>query len=298
MANPEAVAAWEAFFNANDPRAGLVSRYIFQHVFLATIVLTDSPGDQFRLVRSSTPPSHMVEDANGDKRVESSPVKVIGTGLPYDDPYRYAGVDKFWYRLEKRAEPLAEMVALIAKRLGPAISGLPDPLNPQVKPNVKLTAPMRGFDDFERTISTLTAVDDRRFPRFLPSVTVLRLNHKGERRVYSLVANHVYASQYTLLFQNGQARPKEDTMSVYPTLVNGFPNLFVDIDLAQAPGFLGDLAAVKTEEDWRRLESRYGILRNSERFWPFYDWLNAWNFSERGDDAGWLDLIYYDAPER
>ena len=43
---------------------------------------------------------------------------------------------------------------------------------------------------------------------------------------------------------------------------------------------------------------QYVILRNSERFWPFYDWLNNWNFHVRGDDAGWLDLTYYDAPER
>jgi hypothetical protein len=575
VANPEAVAAWEAFFNADDPRTRLVSRYIFQHVFLATIVLTDSPGDQFRLVRSSTPPVRVVEDANGSKRVESPPVKVIGTGLPYDDPYSYAGVDKFWYRLEKRSEPpvqknhfiwrlapddishlkrlfaidsgagwdkdadmdprygienpfyqfaaipaesryrfilenaevmvggitygpvcngqtatyavkdqfwvffldpahdpsvqepllglssakplmdrsvfgnaaylhafaatkarlepkgwsldaiwdgdgdnenawltvlrhetnvsvlkgarggmprslwlvsyagfermyydtvagfaywegdpkkletlvffnflrqsfednfllllpehyreairdtwtqgigelglyavpfagvdqptrvavtgdkpLDELVALIAKRLGPAISGLPDLLNPQIKPDVKLAAPMQDFDDFDRAISTLTAVNHRRFVRFLPSVMVLRLNHRGEQRIYSLVANYVYATQYTLLFQNGEALPNLDTMSVYPTLVNGYPNLFVDLDLAQAPGFLSDLSAIKTEDDWHRLELHYGILRNSEQFWPFYDWLNDWNFGKRGDDAGWLDLTYYDAPER
>jgi len=575
VTNPEAVAAWEAFFNADDPRTRLVSRYIFQHVFLATIVLTDSPGDQFRLVRSSTPPAHVVEDADGNRRVESSPVKVIGTGLPYDDPYSYADVDKFWYRLEKRTqppvqknqfilrlapddiahltrlfaidsgtgwdsdagldppygienpfvqfaaipaesryrfilenaevmvggitygpvcngqtatyavkdqfwvffldpahdpsvqepllglgsptilmdrsvfgnaaylnafaetkarmapegwsldaiwdgdgnnrnacltvlrhetnvsvlegarggmprslwlisyagfermyydtvagfaywegdpkkletliffnflrqsfednfllllpkhyrksirdrwthgigeiglysvpfvgaaqparvavtgnEPLVELVALIAKRLGPPISGLPDPLNPRIKPDVELAAPMQDFEAFERAISTMTAVDHRPFVRFLPSVMVLRLNHKGKQRIYSLIANRVYASQYTLLFQNGQAMPEEDTMSVYRTLVNGFPNLFVDLDLTRAPGFLSDLSSVRTEEDWHRLESRYAILRNSEQFWPFYDWLNDWNFSNRGDEAGWLDLIYYDAPER
>lgn len=574
VANPEAVAAWEAFFNADDPRTRLVSRYIFQHVFLATIVLTDSPGDQFRLVRSSTPPVRVVEDGHGNKRVESPPVKVIGTGLPYDDPYGYAGVDKFWYRLEKRTEPpvqknhfiwrlapdaiahlqqlfaidngagwdndadmdprygvenpfyqfaaipaesryrfilenaevmvggitygpvcngqtatyavkdqfwvffldpahdpsvqvpllglssakplmdrsvfgnaaylqafaktkarlepkgwsldaiwdgdgdnenawltvlrhetnvsvlkgarggmprtlwlvsyagfermyydtvagfaywegdpekletlvffnflrqsfedhfllllpeqyrqsirdrwtqgigelglyavpfagaaqptrvavtgdepLAGMVALIARRLGPAISALPDPLNPRIKPGVKLAAPMQDFEEFERAISTLTALDHRPFVRFLPSVTVLRLNHAGDQRIYSLVANRVFASQYTLLFQDGEALPNEDTMSVYPTLVNGFPNLFMDLDMAQAPGFLTGLSAVKTEDDWQRLESRYAILRNSEQFWPFYDWLNDWNFSERGDAAGWLDLTYYDAPE-
>lgn len=576
--NPDAVAAWEAFFNADDPRTRLVSRYIFQHVFLATIVLTDSPGDQFRLVRSSTPPPRVVVDTQGNKRVESSPVKVIGTGLPYDDPYSYAGVDKFWYRLEKRSEPpvqknhfvlrlapddiphlaqlfaidsgtgwsskadldppygienpflqfaaipaesryrfilenaevmvggvtygpvcngqiatyavkdhfwvlfldpahdpsvqepslgldspatlmdrsvsgngaylnafaeskarlapdgwsldaiwdgdgaypgdrgnawltvlrhttnvsvlkgargglprtlwllsyagfermyydtvagfaywkgdaqklqtllffnflrqsfedhfllllpaqyrdairhrwtrgigelslamvpfagdrqptrialtggdpLTEMVGLIAERLSPAISGLPDPLNPQIKPSVEPAAPMAGFADFERAISTMTAVDERRFVRFLPSVTVLRLSHRGEHRIYSLAANRVFASQWTLLFQNGQALPNEDTMSVYPTLVNGFPNLFVDLELDQAPGFLSDLAAVETDDAWRRFRERYAVLRNSEHFWSFYDWLNNWNFSARGDDAGWLDLTYYDAPE-
>jgi len=578
-ASPEAVAAWEAFFNADDPRTKLVSRFIFQHVFLATIVLTDSPGDQFRLVRSSTPPTRINEDADGRTRVEHPPVQVIGTGLPYDDPYRYAGIDKFWYRLQKLTEPpvqknhfilrlgredidhftrlfaidsgagwdkdadldppygiespfvqfaaipaesryrfilenaevmvggitygpvcngqtatyavkdqfwvffldpaydpsvqepqlgldseatlmdrsvigntaylnafaetkarlspegwpleaiwdgagadsvdrgnawltvlrhetnvsvlkgaqgglprslwlisyagfermyydtvagfaywegdpqkletllffnmlrqsfedhfllllppryrqsirddwtrgigaialagipfagsdqptrvemtgdrpRAEIVARINERLGPSISGLPDALNPELKPSVKLSAPMQGFDDFERAISTLTAVDQRRFLRFLPSVMVLRLNHGGEQRVYSLVANRVFASQWTLLFQNGAARPNEDTMSVYPTLVNGFPNLFLDLDLAQAPSFLSDLAAVSTDDGWRRFQERYAILRNSKRFWPFYDWLNGWNFSERGDEAGWLDLTYYDAPER
>jgi len=195
-------------------------------------------------------------------------------------------------------EPLAELVALFTKQLGSSISGLPDPLNPRIKPSVELSAPMQNFDDFERAISTITAVDDRRFLRFLPSVTVLRLNHQGKHRIYSLVANRVYASQYTLLFQNGQARPKEDTMSVYPTLVNGFPNLFVDLDLAQAPDFLGELAAVNTDDAWSRFQEKFAVLRNSEQFWPFYDWLNHWNFSTRGDDAGWLDLTYYDAPER
>jgi hypothetical protein len=572
--NPKAVAAWETFFNADDPRTRLVSRYIFQHVFLATIVLEDSPGDQFRLVRSSTPPVRVVKDASGNQQVEYPPVKVIGTGLPYDDPYSYAGADKFWYRLEKRTgppvqknhfilrlapndiahlkqlfaidsgagwdkradmnprygienpfyqfaaipaesryrfilenaevmvggitygpvcngqtatyavkdqfwvffldpahdpsvqepllglssakplmdrsafgnaayleafaatkaklepkgwsldaiwdgdgnnenawltvlrhqtnvsvlkgarggmprslwlinyagfermyydtvagfaywegdpqkletllffnflrqsfednfllllpkhyresirdtwtqgvgklglamvpfaggeqpsriavtgdKPLDELVARIAKRLSPAISRLPDPLNPLIKPRVELDAPMQDFDDFERAISTLTAIDHRPYAHILPSVIVLRLNHHGEHRIYSLVANHVYETQYTLLFQNGVALPNDDTMSVYSTLVNGFPNLFVDLDLNKAPGFLSELDAVKNEADWHRLESRYAILRNSGKFWTFYDWINDWNFRERGDDAGWLDLMYYDAPE-
>ena len=132
----------------------------------------------------------------------------------------------------------------------------------------------------------------------LPSVIVLRLTHGDEHRVYSLIANRVYATQYTLLFQDGEAMPEKDSMSAYRTLVNGFPNLFVDLDLKQASAFLTDLSAVATRADWTRFEARYGILRNSEAFWHFYDWINDWNFKTRGDLAGWLDLTYYDAPEQ
>ncbi|MGB5834104.1 MAG: fatty acid cis/trans isomerase, partial [Thiohalocapsa sp.] len=577
VSNPQAVAAWEAFFNRPGKRSGLVSRFIFEHVFLATIVLEDSPGDQFRLVRSSTPPMRVIDDERG-ARVDYPPVRVIGTGLPYDDPYSFAGVDRFWYRLEKRtaapvqknhflwqlkpsdiahlrelfrlddpngwgpaahadgaldppwgignpflvfsaipaearyrfllenaevivggitygpvcngqtatyavkdqfwvwfldpeqdpsvqdpklgldtwevfmdrgafgnaeyldanaaalarlspqgwsldalwdgdgdnpnawltilrhqtnvsvlkgaqggvprtfwllgysglermyydtvadfaywagdtsklqtllffnylrqefednfllllpqeqrepirerwtrgigaiglvmvpfasedqptkvqtraADPLADLVAQIAAHLGPRISGLPDPLNPSTKPQPALYTPIESFDDWDSAISTLTAVKGLSFVPQLPSVVVLRLQDNELHRVYSLVANRVYKSQFTLVFQDGQALPEEDTMSVYPTLVNGFPNLFVDLDLADAGRFLDDLRAVQSKEDWQHFALRYGILRNSERFWPFYDWINDWNFRNRGDQAGWLDLTYYDAAE-
>jgi hypothetical protein len=42
-----------------------------------------------------------------------------------------------------------------------------------------------GFDDFERAISTLTAVDQRRFVRFLPSVTVLRQPRRRAPRLFA-----------------------------------------------------------------------------------------------------------------
>jgi hypothetical protein len=54
---------------------------------------------------------------------------------------------------------------------------------------------------------------------------------------------------------------------------------------------------VQSSDDWDLLVGRYAIRRNSEQFWPFYDWINRWNREQRGDAAGWLDLSYYDAPE-
>ena len=52
--NPKSVAEWETFFNGNDPKQKLVSRYIFDHVYLSSLALDESPGDTFKLVRSKT----------------------------------------------------------------------------------------------------------------------------------------------------------------------------------------------------------------------------------------------------
>jgi len=570
-ARPDEVAHWEAFFNDPDPRHQLVSRYIFDHFYLATVVLEESPGERFRLVRSTTPPGE--------------PVDIIGTGLPYEDPYAYAGVDRFWYRLSKltqapmqknlflwrlghadrehlerlffaadgpgahwsesapldppwgvgnpfsvfRAIPaearyrfllenaetvtsgviygpvcngqtatyaikdhfwvffvdpeadvsvrdpelglatwdtmmdrsilgdaayvraynravaalrpggwsvdaiwdgdgtnrnawltvmrhntsvsvlsggqggtprtlwlmsysglermyydtvagfkywagdlsklktllffnylrqefednflmllppadrqpvrrtwtqgvgtlglalipfdgsakaggdpgdpgtgdagagapqsLHRLIEAVEAHFSPQVAGPPDRLNPDVKPDVDLEQPITSFDAWERVLSALTVVEGQPFTRFLPSVIVLRLDDGAESRVYSLVVNRVYKSQYTLIFQDGQALPELYSLSAYPTIVNGFPNLFVQLDMERAGPFLAALRGVGSSGDWERLKARYGILRNSARVWSFYDWINDWNRAHRGDAAGYLDLSYYDVPE-
>ena len=566
VANPEAVFAWETFFNASDKRAALVSRYIFDHVFLATIVLAESPGDYFKLVRSKTPPGDPAQ--NPPARVE-----MIDTPLPYTDPYKYAGVDRFYYRLKKITaprvqknhfvwqladkdmahlkslffdrpwprkdardghdqapwnignpfkvyreipvearyrfllenselvvsgitygpvclgqtatfaikdqfwvffvdpkydvsvhdpklgletwetfmdrsllgndayegaygaalkrlqpkgysidaiwngdrknpnawltvlrhesnvsvmkgrqggiprtlwlmdysgferiyydtvanfaywsgdvpkletlvffnflrqefednfllllpkdlrekyrndwtrgigqaalalepfagadqptqiktsgrDPLLGLIEAIQDHMGETVSGPPDLLNPRVKPHVSLDRPITSYDEWVAAASLLTQTRAYKFPRFLPSVILLKLdNGDGHARVYSLIANRVYKTQDTILFQNGQALPQLYTMSIYPTIVGGFPNYFMEMNLRDAADFLRGLRDVETLQDWNRLRDRYGILRNNARFWETYDWFTGWNEKHRGVDAGYLDLSYYD----
>ncbi|MTV29818.1 hypothetical protein GJ654_02280 [Rhodoblastus acidophilus] len=190
--------------------------------------------------------------------------------------------------------PVLDLVDRLQTHMGPEVSGPVDRLNPRVKPKISLDAPIHSFPRWEEAVSLLTETTAYKFPRFLPSVVLLRLNHGHESRVYSLIANRVYKTQFDLFFQNGEALPDEDTMSVYPTLVGGFPNLFIELDLAQAPAFLNELRSVQMLDDWKALRNRYGVLRNSERFWPALDWFNEWNFRHRGEEAGYLDLSYYD----
>jgi hypothetical protein len=566
--NPAAVLAWERFFNAADKRSQLVSRYIFDHVFLATIVIEESPGDFFRLVRSKTPPARTVKHANGQDEMVPLPIEIIDTPLPYTNPYAHAGVDRFYYRLDKitapmlqknhflwrlnlagidhlktlflgnewddkakldapwgignpfevfqaiptearyrfllenaelivsgitygpvclgqtatyavkdqfwvyfvdpkhdvsvqdpklglqtwdvfmdpliygnhsyedaygatlaklrpkgytidavwngggenpnawltvlrhesnvsvmkgrqggiprtqwlidysgferlyydtvanfeywsgdipkletlvffnylrqefqdnfllllpkderqkireewtqgigrialdvmpyggedqptqvktsKSDPLLSLIDDIQAHMGEAISGPVDALNPRVKPDVSLSKPIESYDDWVKAASLLTATRAYKFPRYLPSVILLKLNDGDQARVYSLIANRVYATQDTLFFQNGLELPDLYTMSIYPTLVGGFPNYFMEMNLTEAGDFLRGLRDVQSLADWNKLRDRYGVLRNSARLWPIYDWFTQWNFEHRGIEAAYLDLSYYD----
>ena len=86
-AKPSAEAApqiqrWEAFLNAEDNKHQLVSRYIYEHLFLGHMHFEGTSDREFyRLVRSFTPPGEAIKE--------------IPTTRPFNDP----GVDKFWYRL-------------------------------------------------------------------------------------------------------------------------------------------------------------------------------------------------------
>lgn len=77
------VQDWEKFFNHEDPRHQLVSRYLYEHLFLAHIYLSEEPQTFFRLIRSSTKCS--------------KEAKEIATRRPNDSP----GMEKFYYCLVK-----------------------------------------------------------------------------------------------------------------------------------------------------------------------------------------------------
>lgn len=83
--SPQAVAEiakWERFFNGTSLKQKLVSRYIYEHLFIGHLHFQGHPDDEFyQLVRSKTPPG--------------SPIEPIATLRPYEDPQ----VAEFYYRV-------------------------------------------------------------------------------------------------------------------------------------------------------------------------------------------------------
>lgn len=82
------ISHWEKFFNGDSLKQRLMSRYIYEHLFLANIYFSEagnaihSQPEYFKLVRSTTAPGETIQ--------------IIPTRRPFDDP----GGD-FFYRMQR-----------------------------------------------------------------------------------------------------------------------------------------------------------------------------------------------------
>lgn len=82
QAQLEQAAQWEGFLNGDSLKSQLMSRYIYEHWFLAHLYFDDFARHEFfELVRSKTPPGQ--------------PIQLIASRRPFDDPH----VLRVFYRL-------------------------------------------------------------------------------------------------------------------------------------------------------------------------------------------------------
>ena len=83
------VSDWEGFLNGSSHKQRLMSRYLYEHLFLGHLIFADDAERRsFRIVRSLTAPG--------------TPTQIVATRRPYDDP----GVPRVYYRLEPEVETI------------------------------------------------------------------------------------------------------------------------------------------------------------------------------------------------
>jgi hypothetical protein len=92
------ITRWENLLNGSSAKEQLISRYLFEHLYLANLYFDKARASYFKLVRSSTP--------SGEK------IAIITTRRPFDSPYADGSVNKpqVYYRLIKHND------TIIAKR--------------------------------------------------------------------------------------------------------------------------------------------------------------------------------------
>lgn len=148
-------------------------------------------------------------------------------------------------------------------------------------------------EDFEAGLRALTA-REAPFARFFPNVVHLRLDGQ---HLYTLLADRGYTPDKIFFTEKESRAPERDRIVAVPGFTAFEAHLFIDIKFSEASAFLRELGAVKTAQDFAGVRLRYGIPRQSPRFWPFVDWLHGWMEEHMPVDAGLMEVKYYDKDE-
>ena len=202
------------------------------------------------------------------------------------------------------ARPMADLIEQVREVMTEEMTGPPDPLNRRSQGYEPLPRAITTRGGWEMGLATLTA-EHSEFVQYLPNVTMVRVG--GETGwPYSIVAHRGYAYHNQLFMQALARDPERDSVSAIRGLAGNYPELFVDIPLDGALTFLKRLRAVESEKSWEAFKSDYSrstqgrdlqlIRRNSPEFWPFLDWLHAWNINAHPIEAGILDVSEYGWP--
>ena len=177
-------------------------------------------------------------------------------------------------------------------RMGPAIVGTPDALNnwPDTAQPKGIPQRIDAIEQFEAGVRALTGTPQP-FAGFFPNIVYVRL--MGET-LYSFTISRGYIPNKIILLEKQSRNRQEDVLQVSRGLRGIAPEMFVDLSLDQTADFLRELMQVQNLEKWRAFAAHYRIARNSPAFWPFVDWLHAYQQKNMPAEAGVLELKYYD----
>ncbi len=137
-----------------------------------------------------------------------------------------------------------------------------------------------------------------RYPQFMPNITYVRLvTASGGSWVYTIIADRGYKAHNIVFLEDLNREPESDSLSLYRGLIGAYPNAFLEVPAARAGELASALGAIRSESGFKSFASTWGIARNSERFWPFFDWLHAWKAQplpeNDPDTQGVADLSQY-----
>lgn len=249
------IAAWENFLNADDLRTQLMSRYLYEHLFLARLHLQDDiPRRFFQIVRSATPP--------GKK------ISLIATRRPFDDP----GNDPFYYRMQLVDETIVHKEHLVYT-LGPDRMLRFQQLF--LEPNWSLSQlPAYGDTEGGNPFSTFAPIPARSRYQFLldDALFFVRSFIRGPV-CHGQTAVDVIEDRFWVSFLDPDADPSITDPSF---LTEGAVHLELPVSKV-ANGALGDLQGFSHKNQIAYLEFRDAKYRNNSVYQTGFDYGSIWD---------------------
>jgi hypothetical protein len=120
----------------------------------------------------------------------------------------------------------------------------------------------------------------------------------GRAQLYSLAHNREHSNISWILGESDRLAPQEDSLTVRPGVLGGYPNMFFVVPDAEIGTFASAVAGLKSTADYQRLVDSFGLRRSNEKFWSVYDAINSTHLAGDPVRSGSLDLTRYALEEK
>ncbi len=151
-----------------------------------------------------------------------------------------------------------------------------------------------GVEKMLREISSVKAGKKTPFSRFFPDVSILQLvQSKTQARTFSIIHNKEHTNISWILGESLRMAPEEDTLTIREGIWGTYPNMIFSLTEKDLPLFVKMVLGLKSEGDYRKLVSAFGVPRTQPHFWSFYDEINGKFSKDDPTEFGYLDLTRY-----
>ncbi len=124
----------------------------------------------------------------------------------------------------------------------------------------------------------------------LPELSALAVaDARGAERFFTLVKDTGHRNVTHLLLERDELAPEDNALTIVPGLIGAYPNAFFRLKETDLPDFASAIAALASEDDYRRLGDRFALRRTDADFWAFSDRLQAAEARRDQSDRGLLD---------
>ncbi len=124
----------------------------------------------------------------------------------------------------------------------------------------------------------------------LAEMTVVMVEEaNGNQKLYTILANRAHLNITSLLNEEENRLPKEDSISVANGILGDYPNAFLQLPESELDTLVNTIKNLETEADYAAMIDQFGVRRTNPNFWQYSDRLHDAFLQQHPKHAGWLD---------
>lgn len=228
-------------------------------------------------------------------------------GKILDSWYQNSGKVKMWLDYQKidtstpsamqlnAHDPKRDFGLKLIQRAG-TLNASPDPINRCTGAYCSRDGISEEFKNVEQSLSRLVSRPQAglKVIEHMPEATMLRIQGKSGRMVYSLLRNRAHTNVAFLLGEAYRYIPGLDSLTLYPGVLSSYPNFMFNIPADEVPQFVDALQQSKDQASFDKIVERWGVRRTNPQFWDFFHDLTRYIQETEPQEAGVLDMNRYE----